>query len=63
MGWIVCFVLKEVLWDMQNQLVMRTEEMEVRWCCRMILVKLHAAFLYDVWSLGEKSNMETKKLE
>lgn len=53
-GWIFCFVIKkEVLWDMRNQLVVRKEELEVRWCCKMILMKLHTAFLYHVRRLGE----------
>lgn len=53
LGWIFCFVFKEVLWDMRNQFVVRKEELEVKYCCKMILMKLHTIFLYHVKKLGE----------
>lgn len=53
LGWIFSCILKEALWDAINQLVVRQEEFEVGWCCRMILTKLHTAFLLDVKEMGE----------
>lgn len=61
LGWIFSCILKEVLWDMRNQLVVRKEEFEVEWCCRMVLTKLHVAFLLDVKEMGEEKSLRVWK--
>lgn len=62
-GWWFCFILKESLWDMRNQLVMRKEQTSVSWCCRVILARLHTVFLGSVRRIGEdKSKAVWKRL-
>lgn len=61
LGWIFSCILKEVLWDMRNHLVVRKEELDEEWCCRMVLMKLHVAFMLDVKEMGEENSLRVWK--